>query len=259
MPELFSGGICGGGRDYFHTMRHQLYFPPRQADQVAWLRQFRHVLPDCIERLEAVQPLDSALQDEVLRDLDWLIFVMGPGMTGARVLGKAMTSFQRALLMGDARGGKPVSLPALSLPVPPAGPPPRAGALKRVFMLVQMLKHHPAFSKEMGTQLGVLGNRFVKDARAPTFKLWVQRGAQMEETHGRFKRFGRKMVYIETRRGDGQWEKLGMGLYAGPRFVDKRPLLVPGTPEVREYRMCFSEEDKPAGEWSPTASVTVSP
>lgn len=240
-------------------MRHQLYFPPRQADQVAWLRQFRHELPGCIERLEAVRPLDPGLRDEVLRDLDWLIFVMGPAMTRVRALGRAMTSVQRALLMGDARGGMPVSLPALSLPEPPAGPPARAGALKRVFKLVQVIKNHPAFTEEMGALLGVLGNRFVKDAPAPVFKVWAQRGAQAEVVRGRFKRFGRKMVYIETRRGGGHWEKLGAGLHVGPRFVDERPLLVPGTPEVREYRMCFSEEDKPAGEWSPTASVTVSP
>ena len=41
--------------------------------------------------------------------------------------------------------------------------------------------------------------------------------------------------------------------------LDERPLLVPGTPEVREYRMRFWDKGTPNGDWTDVVKVTVSP
>ncbi|HCN30841.1 MAG TPA: hypothetical protein DIT64_19400 [Verrucomicrobiales bacterium] len=168
-----------------------------------------------------------------------------------------MTAVQRALLLGDARAGRPLTLPVLTPPPPPAGPPPRAGALRRVFNLVQILKRHPAFNEVMGARLGVLGNHYKTGALAPECQLRVERGPLFEVVRGRMRGTSGRMVRVMSRRGGGGWEKLG--LFTSGRFTDKRPLLAPGAPEVREYQLCFVEDDKPAGQISPVYSTTVSP
>ena len=40
-------------------------------------------------------------------------------------------------------------------------------------------------------------------------------------------------------------------------YVDGSPPLVPGTPEVREYRARYMDNDLPVGEWSDVISVTA--
>lgn len=254
------GGWAGrGAGHFFQTMKHQLYFPPRLAEQLQWLRRFQSELPGCLAELEAVQPLSSfhGLVEEVLRDLDWLIYVMGPAMTALRAQSKAMTAVQRGLLVGDAWAGKLMTLPAMTLPQPPAGPRPRAGALRRVFLLVQVMKRQPAFNEVMGTRLGVLGNHYKNEALVPECQLRVERGPLFEVVRGRMKGTAGRVVQVMSRRGGGDWEKLDV--FTRARFVDKRPLLAPGTPEVREYQLCFFEDDKPSGQWSPVYSATVSP
>jgi transcriptional regulator with XRE-family HTH domain len=50
-----------------------------------------------------------------------------------------------------------------------------------------------------------------------------------------------------SRSSSGRWKK------------DERPLLVAGTPEVREYRMRFWDKGTPNGDWTDVVKVTVSP
>ena len=40
-------------------------------------------------------------------------------------------------------------------------------------------------------------------------------------------------------------------------YVDERPLLVAGTPEVREYRLRFWDKGTPNGDWTPVDKTTV--
>lgn len=41
--------------------------------------------------------------------------------------------------------------------------------------------------------------------------------------------------------------------------MDTRPPLQPNTPEVREYRGRFYDNDAPVGEWSDVVSITTKP
>ena len=236
-------------------MKHQLYFPARHAEQLAWLRHFRHQLPLQVQQLETPPAPDQ--YEQVLRDLDALIYCMGELMPWVRTLSKATTQMQRALLTGDRRSTV-TAMPVLNAPPPPADLP-RAGALKRVFNLAQIIKHLPGYNEAMGKTLGIVGNHYLQDAPVPVFTLKVLRGEHGEMVRGKFKRFGHPAVAVETRRGNGPWEKLGLGIFARTQFVDARPLLTPGVPEVREYRLRFWGDDSRMGDWSPVASATVSP
>ncbi|MFN0075974.1 MAG: hypothetical protein ACKVY0_05825 [Prosthecobacter sp.] len=64
-------------------------------------------------------------------------------------------------------------------------------------------------------------------------------------------------VYIEGRRGTGAWEFLAIDTESP--YIDQRPLLAAGTPEVREYRMRFWDKGTPNGDWTDVVKVTVSP
>jgi hypothetical protein len=236
-----------------HAMKHQLYFPSRQDAQLAWLKQFRHALPLANEILNLPETTVSA----ALNDLDWLFYVMGPLTTRARAHSQACTATLRLLMNG--RGTHPVALPESTPPPPPAGQPPAPGALTRVFKLVQTIKHHGNYTPALGLSLGVVGNLHASDSPVPLFTLKVKRGAQWEVVEGTFSRFGRPGVYIETRRAGGDWEPIGHGLHAGSTFLDARPLLQPTTPEFREYRLRYWEDSAPTGDWTPIATVTVSP
>lgn len=72
------------------------------------------------------------------------------------------------------------------------------------------------------------------------------------------KRWGHAGLLVEGRRGQGDWEEIGI---LGRRALrDTRPLAVRGQPEVREYRARFFDgSDHLSGDWSPVETVTVSP
>ena len=85
----------------------------------------------------------------------------------------------------------------------------------------------------------------------------VERGEAGEFVRVSFLRFGQPGVAIQGRRGGGEWEDLAISLKS-PWF-DRRPLLVPGQPEVREYRLQFFSGSAPVGDFTPVAGITVSP
>ena len=72
-----------------------------------------------------------------------------------------------------------------------------------------------------------------------------------------FFKYSHMGVHIESRRGNGLWEFLSVDTETP--YLDERPLLGAGQPEVREYRMRFWDKGTPNGDWTDVSSVTVSP
>jgi len=73
----------------------------------------------------------------------------------------------------------------------------------------------------------------------------------------RGKRWGRAALLVESRRGSGDGEEIG--ILGGRAFRDTRPLAVRGQPEVREYRARFFDgTTEISGDGSPVEGVTVS-
>ena len=85
----------------------------------------------------------------------------------------------------------------------------------------------------------------------------VERGASGEVAVLRMEKWDHAGLYLESRRGSGDWEKLGITTL--PTFTDDRPLLDPAQPEVREYRARFVDNNLPSSGWCDVAKVTVSP
>lgn len=237
-------------------MKYQLYYPSRQEDQIRWLQAFQRLLPEYAERLK-ITPERLA---DTMADLAWLLHLYVHVLAPLRRQSVACTAIAKDLTSG--KGSVPIIVPAFTLAPPPDGiPPVRPGALKRLFKLVQGIKASPGYDEGIGLQLGIVGNLYHAESDVPTFKLRLIRGdASCEWVKGTFSRFGNFAVYVQTRRGGGDWETLSRsGCYTGSSFVDKRPLLDPKHPEVREYRLCFWENSVPQGNWTEVKSLTVSP
>lgn len=62
---------------------------------------------------------------------------------------------------------------------------------------------------------------------------------------------------IESRRGGGTWAFLAIDTESP--YLDDRPPLAAGQPEVREYRMRYWDKGTPNGEWTDMAKITVAP
>jgi hypothetical protein len=72
-----------------------------------------------------------------------------------------------------------------------------------------------------------------------------------------FYKYTHSGVYIESKRGTGDWAFLGIDTESP--YLDERPLAVAGTPEVRSYRMRFWDKGTPNGDWTDVATVAVAP
>jgi len=229
-------------------MKHQLYFPPRRAEQNLWLAHFREQLPAIATRLGIREPEIA----EALADLDWLLWVRRDLRTALDSGALAAAAYERQLC--GPLGGPVSAPPPIVLPSPPDIPPVPPGAVKRVFRLVRLIKLRADYTESMGKQLGIEGNLYRSDSPVPTFRLRVETGRVV----GKFSRYRRFGVWVETRRGGGDWERLRDGLFPGSTFIDDRPLLDPALPEVRQYRLRFWGDSRPVGEWTDVASATVS-
>jgi len=71
------------------------------------------------------------------------------------------------------------------------------------------------------------------------------------------KKYGRQGVVIYSKRGTGTCELLAID-FSSP-YMDERPPLVVGQPEVRDYRLQYYDDAAPTGEFTPVQSVTVTP
>ncbi len=87
----------------------------------------------------------------------------------------------------------------------------------------------------------------------------VEQGAASQIVRIRFVKDGRIGVTIHSRRGgpSAPWEFPAIDTESP--YLDERPLLVAGTPEVREYRHRFWDNRSETGDWSDPSSVTVGP
>ena len=69
---------------------------------------------------------------------------------------------------------------------------------------------------------------------------------------------GHDSMALFCRRGNETQPSL-VGVYTRSKVEDKRPNLVPGTPEVREYTVEYRDQDQSVGEVSDVCRMTNQP
>jgi hypothetical protein len=232
-------------------MKRQTYYPSRIGDQVNWLDNYAQKLPTYGTTLGVASGDVTAS----VNDAKWAKYVLGSWLTAVRNFSPSTTDAVDDVLTGE--GEDNVTLPTFVPPALPTGvtaAPP--GALTRIFKLVGDMKRAPAYTESIGTDLGIVGPE-VTEKPVPKFTVELIQGTGCQCVQIRFSKYTHMGVYIEGRRGTGAWEFLAIDTESP--YTDERPLLVAGTPEVREYRMRFWDKGTPNGDWTDVVKVTVSP
>ena len=153
--------------------------------------------------------------------------------------------------VGTVSGPIPVPPP---LPAPPAVLVP-AGIMQRLRTFAADVKNKANYTPAIGTDLDIRVARISKNPAPPKLILV---SALAGHVTFKWSKQGWSGVKIQSRKaGDTEWTDVGVSLFSP--WVDKRPLAVPHTPEVREYRVCHLDGDTPLDNWSPVLVVTVTP
>ena len=104
----------------------------------------------------------------------------------------------------------------------------------------------------LGVTLAVVRNRPAASVQPPQFSLRAQR----DDVVVRFRKAGHQGVIIESRRGaETEFARLAVRTFSP--FRDQRPVLVPGTPEVRVYRLRFMDHDEPSAACSDLQEILL--
>lgn len=231
-------------------MTRQDYYPVAISAQVLWLQHFADTLPQFI----GVLAIDETRMLEGIADARWLAYVLGPWRTELRTFAPAGTAAIEHAQTGTGDG--PMQLPVYQLPPLPEGVVPRPpGALKRLFKLIYTIKVVKGYTEGIGRLLDILPKKDTREHTTPTFKIKVLPASPNQKVAIRSSKHDHDGAFIESRRGGGGWEKLAISVTH--LHEDTRPLLVPGQPEVREYRLRFWDDGKPNGDWTDVTAVTV--
>jgi hypothetical protein len=231
-------------------MTRQDYYPVAIPAQVLWLQHFADTLAQYI----GVLAIEETRMLDGVADARWLAYVLGPWRTELRTLAPAGTAAIEQAQTGA--GHAPMELPVYQLPPLPDGVVPcPPGALKRLFKLVRTIKVVKGYTEDIGRHLDILPKRDTSEHTTPTFKIKVLPAAPNHKVAIRSSKHGHYAALIQSRRGDGDWEDLAIS--ARNLHEDTRPLLVPGQPELRDYRLRFWDDGKPNGEWTDVTTVTV--
>jgi hypothetical protein len=231
-------------------MKRQAYYPSRIADQVLWLMNLRAKLPGYATLLG----VNAGDLTAILADINWLLYVLSDWLTAVRAWTPATTAYVEDIQTGTGTPALPVFVP----PTPEPGTATvAAGVLDRIFGLAATLRTDDHFTDAIGTDLMIIGSADTEDHPVPKFLLKNVQGDTIQSVNITFYKYGHMGVYIESRRGGGAWEFLAIDTESP--YLDDRPLLAAGQPEVREYRMRFWDKGTPNGEWTDMAKITVAP
>jgi len=123
--------------------------------------------------------------------------------------------------------------------------------------LARRIKAHPLYNAGQGDHLGVEGPEIVSDLSQarPVLSCVDQTGGLVALGFSKSKSDGIN-VYSQ-REGDGDWVLLGRATVSP--FLDKRPLLAVGKPELRRYTAVYMQKDQEIGVFSDDAVVNCAP
>lgn len=191
----------------------------------------------------------------VAADAAMVNFLVGDLLPTYKAAFQARTSYKSLVIngpVGSPGGGPP---PAPVTAAAPATVPP--GILPRTRLLIQRIQVAPGYTEAIGLALGIAGSPAPApvpiNSAKPTPRATARPDGAVEVVFNKGDFDG---VLVEGRRaGETAWTNLGTDNFSP--FVDTRPPLEAGKPEVREYRLRYILTDEPVGEWSDIVSVVT--
>ncbi len=237
-------------------MKRNPYYPRLVAEQPAW--HFNYA--DRLNELGVGMGLVAADVAASVNDSRQLGYALGAWVTKVREFGPGSTGQIEVLKFGT--GGVAFELPDFVAPTPPVGlTAVLPGALERIIKYVQAIKVAPGYTEGNGLLLGIVGSEVPPPPPGPPggprIFVSLNQTPSQQQVLVKFYKDGHQGIWIECRRGNGDWEYLWT--QGKSPYIDTRPLLVPGQVEMREYRAMFVDNSQPNGLWCDVAKITVSP
>ncbi len=133
----------------------------------------------------------------------------------------------------------------------------RKNVESQVRALARRIKAHPAYTIGDGDHLGVEGPKISIDLSTvkPVLEGADQTGGQVELAFNKSKSDGIN-IYCQ-REGDVDWVLLGRATVSP--YLDKRPLLTIGKPELRRYTAVYMQKDQEVGLFSDDLVINCAP
>lgn len=173
--------------------------------------------------------------------------------TGVETFRQAWRQFIEVMLYA------PIGTPLPTPPTPPELyellPTAQSAIIPRLRQTRGILYASPTWNNELAEAYGLRAPSSDPGTPKP-----VLRGTAETEfaVRLRFAMLGHDQLEIYSRRGsETEWTLITVD--TNNPYVDGREPLVPGQPEVREYRARYRDDDLPVGEWSDVIAVTAQP
>lgn len=155
-------------------------------------------------------------------------------------------------LFNGPMGAVPAQVPGVGSEfTPPTVPVVLDGILPRWRAAVAQIKSHVAYEKADGVDLGIHNVSSPSQRMKPEVRCYDMPG------HGVYfilKKDGHTAVTMCCRRG-ADTQPVKVGVFTRARFFDRRPNLVPGQPEMREYTFQYMDGDELVGQISDVSQV----
>ena len=201
---------------------------------------------------------DAAEVSSVNADAAMLSYLVGEVVPTYKTALQARNTYKNLIVSGPlGRPGGPPPPPPATGTVPATVPP---GILPRLRNLVQRIQLAPGYNETIGIARGLDGTEGGGSSAPPTSTKPSLKArsngpgtVQVDFSKERF-----DGVLIESRRaGEDGWQSLGLDSYSP--YIDDRPPLQAGKPEMREYRARYLLRDQATGDWSDIVTATFVP
>ena len=231
-------------------MKKSYYLPDADDARLTWLINFNNKL---VGGHAATLGLTPAQLLYILNGLKMLTYIFAL-ITAAEKFYHTCVTFKDGL-NETSIGTVPQAIPVFSAPPTPPTVTVPFGFYAWIIVLVENIKLNPAYTTAMGTDLDIIGKEVVVNwAIAKPTRVKVASTAGIIK--GSYLRGQAGGARIESKRGT---ETLFTTLtsVSSSSFIDSRPNLVVGVPEIREYRIWYLLKDVVVGLVSVTVKITV--
>lgn len=231
------------------TMKHQRYYPIRQADQIVWLENFRNK----IAAYAATLGLTTEQVDALIAKCRWLIYLLGSWLPAARAWNLACTQAAKAAQTGS---GGALTLPVFTAPALPAGVTVQdEGALTYLFDKIAEFKESDNCGEALCADLRIHG----AEEGAPDYailapKLTLTINGNKVEIGWGWEGYGKFLDQCELQVDRGTGYQV-LTFDTTPGYTDTTPF--PATLTQWKYRGIYRVDDAQVGQWSAEVSIVV--